>query len=67
MKEVREYHDNGKEKTVFYKNDDLQVVKTQEFDFHGNILSSYNVDPITKRYHANLLMFQIPVFMIRGK
>lgn len=67
MKEVREYHDNGKEKTVFYKNDDLQVVKTQEFDFHGNILSSYNVDPITKRYHGEFIDVPNSGFYDQGK
>lgn len=55
MKEVRDYHDNGNEKTVYYKNDDLEVVKTIEFDYNGNILSSYNVDPITKRYHGEFI------------
>ena len=55
LKEVRDYHDNGNEKTVYYKNADLEVVKTLEFDYKGKVLSSYNIDPITKKYHGEFI------------
>ena len=56
LKEVSDYHKNtANEKTVYYKNEDLEVVKRIEFDYDGNILSSYNVDPITKRYHGEFI------------
>lgn len=47
FKEILSFHENGEPKEVTYKNDDLKIVKTQEFDPDGNHISEYNFDPST--------------------
>ena len=55
LKEVKSFHPNGKEKTVYYKNQDLTEVKKEEYAYDGTLLSFYNIDPKTKKYHGKFM------------
>lgn len=48
FKEVLSFHENGKPRTVSYKNENLELVKTNEYDDTGKLLSEFNYDPVTK-------------------
>jgi|GEM_PF-5046468 len=53
IREVRSFHDNGKESYVVYKDQELRVKRTESFDANGKKISSYEIDPITQMYNGN--------------
>ena len=42
LKEIVSFYDNGKPKNINYKNQSLKLVKTQEIDLDGEVISEYN-------------------------
>jgi hypothetical protein len=55
IKEIRNYHSNDNEQFVVYKNQNLEVIKEELFDYNGKMLSSYNIDPVTKKKHGDFI------------
>ncbi|WP_298265672.1 hypothetical protein [uncultured Lutibacter sp.] len=47
LKEVISFHENGNPKEINFKNENLKIVKTQEFDFEKNLISEFNYNPKT--------------------
>tara|TARA_B110001452_G_C15236035_1_gene427943 strand:- start:1300 stop:3594 length:2295 start_codon:yes stop_codon:yes gene_type:complete len=52
IREVRSFHENGKENTIVYKDSDLRVIKTESFDNKDKKISSYEIDPNTQKYNG---------------
>lgn len=52
FKEVISFHENGNEKSVFYKNQDLEIIKKEYYDINKRLISSYNIDPKTQKYNG---------------
>tara|TARA_B110000046_G_scaffold19859_1_gene18829 strand:+ start:591 stop:2816 length:2226 start_codon:yes stop_codon:yes gene_type:complete len=53
IREVRSFHNNGKESHVVYKDQELRVKRIESFDANGKKISSYEIDPITQMYNGN--------------
>lgn len=52
FKEVRSFHKDGSEKEVVYKNQELEIIKIDNFDDKKRKVSSYNIDPKTQKIHG---------------
>ena len=58
IKEIRTFHSNGNEKFVVYKNQELEVVRTETFGPNKLLIKSYSINPKTKKFEGEF--FDLP-------
>jgi hypothetical protein len=52
IREVRSFHENGKESYVVIKDQELRLKRIENYDEKGNQISVFEIDPITQRFNG---------------
>lgn len=66
LREVQEFYKDGTPMKAVFKNDDLQVVKTETYGKDGKVETSFNYDPITGKKHGDFKLFMNSGFYNQG-